>query len=141
MTECHAVQPPALTLRRMHGRVRDGEDAVATSVLCVFYMPVGLNLVGTRFLSDAARRRRGMFSVENASVWNRCGFVRFRTEIGRVFEAQMPPRLTGCAWLRFMCFCVCISMAGKRHRCGPFLCDLFECVAKQYVAPLQGITY
>ena len=128
-------------LKRLVNLATDGEDAVATSELCGFDMRVGLNMVGTRFLSDAARRRRGVFSVENGSVWDGCGFGRFRTEIGRVFEAQMPPQLTGSTWLRFMCFRVCISTDGKRHRCGPFPCDLFEGAATQYVVPSWGITY
>ncbi len=39
----------------------------------------------------------------------------------------MPLRLTGCARLHFMCFCVCISTDGKRHRCGTFLCEFVWC--------------
>ena len=34
----------------------------------------------------------------------------------------MPPDCVGSAWLRFMCFRVCISTIAKRPRCGPFLC-------------------
>ena len=39
----------------------------------------------------------------------------------------MPPRLTGSAWVRFMCFRVCISTVGKRPRCGTFLCEFVWC--------------